>query len=763
MKSLRYTLLLAILSASGFNGYGVPALRQIRILTQPDGTQIEILKTGDEHRHFITTTDGHPLLLDADGFYRPMDTDLPYPQSPVAFMQQAPQTGMGLTYSTYPRTGSPKGLIILTEFSDVRFVTSDPVEYFHEMINGEDFSLYGATGSALKYFTDQSHGIFTPQFDVLGPVTLPQPQVFYGGNDIYGNDSNPFRMITDAIESLDQDVDFSQYDTDHDGVIDNVYLFYAGQGEADYGHPDTVWPHSWDLRNEGIDMVVDGVKVGKYACSNEWSKDSPVGIGTFVHEFSHVLGLPDLYPTNDNQRDYTPGKYSVLDQGPYNNAGKTPPNYSCYELNALGWAEPEMLNEPKTIELAEISSGVFGLIPTDIPTEFFLVENRQLTGWDAFIPNHGMLVWHIDYNESVFQGNIVNNQRQHPYVDIVEANNASNDPSGYTFPGTSNKNALTASTVPALRTWDNMEVRLPITNITERRRVITFDIAGGGARLGTPEPVISEWSEKERYFTVSWPEVEGAAEYILTVHSNDGSTLERLETGFDGSELTEGWNASETSWNITTGSYGDAAPSYKFGKNSQLLRSPKTPSGITSLEFWAKGMNTEASYLTIEGLLDEEWYRITDYTPAGDLAEYVTVSDDILPGTNQIRFKMVRKKGSILIDDVTIEYGDRGEVLPGYDQSVTDSDFATVTDLPYDKKHYYLTVSASDGNATSTSPVLYFELKGESENAEAPTIETGSQETMEYYNLQGIRVLNPAKGQPYIVKTAQSNKIMIMR
>lgn len=765
MTHFRSLLLPFTLSLGCLSALAVPALREPRILLQPDGSQIEVLNIGDEHMHFLTTSDGHPLFLDADGFYKPADASRMERIIRSIPKMSAPQSGMGLTSTTYPRTGSPKGLIILAEFSDVKFVTPDASAYFHEMINGEDFSSYGATGSALKYFTDQSHGLFTPEFDVLGPVTLPETQAYYGGNDNYGRDLNPYRMITDAVQLLDPSVDFSRYDTDNDGVIDNVYLFYAGQGEADFGRPETVWPHSWDLRNEGIDMEFDGVKLAKYACSNEWAKDTPVGIGTFVHEFCHVLGLPDLYPTDSPARDYTPGKYSVLDQGPYNNSGKTPPNFSSYELNALGWFEPEVLDAPMSVTLAEISSGNFGLIPTGIPTEFFLIENRQLTGWDAFLPNHGMLVWHIDYDEEVFQGNTVNNLRQHPRVDIVKANGITTDPSGYTFPGTSRNDALTPSTYPALKTWGNEAVDLPLTGITERRGIVSFDVAGGAPRLAVPEPVVTGWSESERYFNVGWDKVEGATEYRLSVYTNDGSTLEQLETGFDNSELPAGWNASEATWNVTVGNYGEASPSFKFGKNSQILRSPVTESAISAIEFWAKGMGAEGSYLSIEGLAGDEWYHITDYTPAADApGEYVTVSDNIRPATVQLRFKMVRKKGSILLDDLTVWYGDTGEAIPGFDKFITsDTDSVRINNLPFGRPHYYLTVTALNGDMASESHILYFELKGESEDASLHTIDESKEALTEYYNLQGIRLSKPYDGQLVIVKTPTGNKKSIYK
>lgn len=526
---------LTALSAALILGSGVslaiPAKKGILTMTQPDGTTIEIMKSGDEHLHFTTTPDGILLQEDEDGFYRiasiaedggfvstgllPTQANLNTKGIRLADLdtkalktkrmgkKRAPQSGMGMTEASYPTKGKTKGLIILVEYTDVKFTQKqgyDAENYFNDMINGANFTQFGGTGSALKYFTDQSGGLFTPEFDVLGPVTLPHNQKYYGGNDRYGDDLNPHLMVVDAIKKLDAYHDFSVYDTDGDGLIDNVYVFYAGQGEADYGKADTVWPHSWDVRYGGQNVVVDGVMIAHYACSNEWELNQPCGVGTFIHEFSHVMGLPDLYHTTDANALYTPGDYSVLDYGPYNNDGRTPPNYGAYEKNALGWYEPIMLDSPQSVTLQEISTGQFGLMPTSKDTEFFLFENRQQTGWDKYIPYHGMLVWHIDYVPGVFERNEVNNTQNHQYVDIVEANKKANyvyNAKGFPFPGTSNVTSFTADTNPALKDWAGNAIDHPVTNITESGGLIKFDVSGGApeeAGIDAPaEDVVPEY------------------------------------------------------------------------------------------------------------------------------------------------------------------------------------------------------------------------------------------------------------------------------
>ena len=550
MKISRKILTVSLIGTTALAVNAKPAMKDYKTVTQPDGSTIRIKTVGDEHLHFTITEDGNLLHLDGDGFYRlgkitadgavettgirPDDlraASLATKLNDVDFKgirasriekRKAAQSGYGLSQSDYPKFGNPKGLIILVEYSDVKFTTHsnyDATDYFNQMINGDNFSQFGGTGSAKQYFNEQSGGKFVPDFDVLGPVTLPNPRAFYGKNDYWGEDLNPHLMVTHAIEILDPKVNFAEYDTDGDGVIDNVYIFYAGQGEADFGSEDTVWPHAWDVRFAGITKTVDNVIIGHYACSNEWDEKLPSGIGPFLHEFSHVMGLPDLYNTVDGSAIYTPDEYSVLDYGPYNNSGRTPPNYSAFEKNAMGWYEPITLDRAKSVTLETISSGQFGLIPTDKETEFFLIENRQLTGWDAFIPNHGMLIWHIDYVPTVFEENVVNNTKSHQYVDLVEANNKQNFnySDGYTWPGTSGNTSFTSDTTPALKSWSGKAIDLPITNITEKGDLISFDVKGGDIDdAGISDPGVME-DETPLYFNLQGIRIDNPAKGEIIV------------------------------------------------------------------------------------------------------------------------------------------------------------------------------------------------------------------------------------------------------
>lgn len=793
MKKLRYILAGVLTFGTSAILSAMPAMRGLRTIEQPDGTVIEIRVVGDENMHFTTLADGTLIQQDVDGFYRiaKIDADgavvsaghdlsliskgIKLTDALIQDVQsmrikstvsrrRAPQTGMGLAESKYPIIGSTKGLIIMVQYTDVKFNTSyDAKSYFNDMINGENFTQYGGTGSALAYFTEQSGGKFTPSFDVYGPVTLPYSQSYYGRNDRYGNDVNAHLMVSHAMDILDGDVDFSQYDTDGDGIIDNVYIFYAGQGEADYGGSNTVWPHSWDVRAGGVNKKYDGVTVARYACSNEWDQRKPDGVGTFVHEFSHVMGLPDLYNTTASA-EYTPGSYSVLDYGPYNNDGRTPPNYGAYEKNAMGWYEPIMLDNALSVTLHSIKSGEFGLMPTEKITEFFLFENRQKEGWDAYIPGHGMLIWHIDYNKDIFVSNKVNNTKNHQYVDIVEASNITsyNLAAGYTFPGTRNVTSFTSETTPALKSWSGMAIDYPITDIAENDGVITFDVAGGAAEeLEAPEPKVIDHSGKEGYFIASWEPVTGATDYLINVYARDPNNSGTVRVGFDGSQIPEGWEASDSGWSASDGNYGLSSPSFKFAVDGQTLTSEETPGDIYKIEFWVKGEMSIGSTLHIEGLIDGEWTSICEYTPLWNGHEVMTVESGLPEGLRQIRFRMERGNGNIILDDILIAYGGEGELLPDYNNLSTGGlTFCRVDNLPTEVHDYYFTVIATNGTTSSISAPVSIVLDSDSYTTDVKDFATDSDEA-QYFNLQGVPVTNPVRGTLLLERRGRSVRKII--
>lgn len=789
MNIIRLFALGFAVAAMTFTADAVIAKRDIRTVAQPDGTIVRVRVVGDEHMHFTTTEDG-VLLKETDGgyynfAYKTADglleasdvrykPDATYPRAVrlkdididgIASKRKSrklsvPQTGVGLATKTFPRLGSPKVLIILVQYKDVSFTVANPLAYFEDMVNGENFTQYNGTGSVLRYFTDQSNGKFTPQFDIKGPVTLPNNRSYYGAN-VNDEDKAAEEMVVHAVQALDATVDFSQYDNDGDGLVDNIYVIYAGQGEASYGGANTVWPHSWDIREAGISLKADNVTIGPYGCSNEWESTRPDGIGTFVHEFSHVMGLPDLYHTTSSSAYYTPGEYSVLDYGPYNNDGCTPPNYGAYERNAMGWNDPIVIDDAMNVTLNPIIDGEFGLIATKSNNEFFLFENRQQTGWDKYIPGHGMLIWHIDYKESVFRNNVVNNTKSHQYVDIEEANGNPDGSSfstmrGWPFPGTSYNTEFTSKTSPALKTWDGTAIDLPVTDIDETDGIITFKVAGGASTLSTPVGSVSTSEISDKDFLARWNAVDGATDYLLTVYAeSDGAEAYEETCGFDSSKLPSGWSASSTSsssFYSTTGNYGAKSPSYKFSTNGQTVTSPELDGAVTAISFWAKGQSSGGSTsLQIEGKVGNSWQTIATFVPESNKVSDARFTD-IPSGVSQIRFTFSKSTGNIAIDDIVIACGSADEVLPDYKGVSTDGATSYRVDkLKAGVNKYYFTVQAvSDTEKSKISDPVHVDLSmsgvvdaigGDADNGR-----------VEYYNLQGLRIDRPIPGSVVIVR-----------
>ncbi len=513
--------------------HAIPAIPTPVTMTLPDGSTITVRVHGDEKFHYYTTTDDHLLVADDKGylcyatqsdnklkssgvvahnpdmrsareleFINSIGSETVAQLKQVAYRQsmntKTPKAGSQFTdlLTAYPSLGSPRALVLLVQFPDQKFITPNPLQAFTDLMTKDGYDHNGATGSAREYFVDNSRGLFTPEFDVFGPYTLPNDMAYYGRETANLHDINPYEMVADACSLADGDVDFSMYDEDGDGMVDNVFVFYAGYGQNSGAPSHTIWPHAANIYTYGgIKLVLDGVQVGNYACTNEIQGTTGsvrTGIGTFCHEFSHVLGLPDLYAT-DGSSSFTPNQFELMDVGSYLNDGNTPPYMGIYDRACLKWINPRELKVGETVVLKSFldvkseSDDEALMITTISENEYYLLENRQRRGWDSYLPGHGMLIWHIDYDPQIWKDNKVNSisRSQHMRVDIVEADGIADyyTMAGDPFPGTSNVTSFTDNTVPSMRTWSNVRVEKPITNIHEQDGVISFDILGGGDRI----------------------------------------------------------------------------------------------------------------------------------------------------------------------------------------------------------------------------------------------------------------------------------------
>ena len=538
IKIFIYLLFLVsfLLTLPAFAG---PARKGFFTRTQPDGTEIRLQLVGDELAHAHATPDGKLMRREADGFFRAFSES-----EERAFYNARQQAGEAL-WSTnqrggrraasyrmndFPNKGNIHGVVLLAAFADVPFSTDSTsihdllaarynAENYTEEFNyaffspayGDTFRVAGTiTGSARDYFRDQSLGKFTPTFDVFGPITLDNKRIYYGGNERDGKDCNAAGMIKDACRKAYELglTDFTSYDNNGDSYVDYVYVVFAGNDEAQYGPEESIWSHSSTLSSP---LMLGKMKISRYACSSELlidSKDIPYGIGTFVHEFSHVIGLPDFYNTalKGNDTDFCLDYWSVMDYGLYCLDGYNPAGYTSFERYSMGWIPAYNMNGPEDITLKTTDENpvMYRTFVNDEDTSsFFVFENIQKIGWNTNKPDYGLMISGVNYDASAWAKNRVNiNKEQHRHH-IVPANNdySYKDEKNQLY-GKNNYEFIPEST-PASITQMGDTLWKPITNITrEKDGPCTFRFMGGND-IVFPSPDLTDNEMAEELYRVN--------------------------------------------------------------------------------------------------------------------------------------------------------------------------------------------------------------------------------------------------------------------
>lgn len=506
------------------SAYAVPAHPGAKKILQPDGTYVTVKLHGDEFFHYTTTADGYTIERNDQGYYvylAEIDGDvaqstviahdeeyrtdeeneflnitgprlLPTDAVSDAQITKAAANAQYVDNGILTSSASVKsydynnfrGLVILAEFSDRSFSRDDISEVFTNMVNQEGYEgvpstdgtyTISYTGSVRDYFSGSSNGAFTPTFDIVGPYTLSYSSTYANG---YSNGHTLARAVLNAANA---DVDFSDYDGDGDGVVDMFYIIYAGYGSNYSGNNSKyIWPYASSLTNTSK----DGVSMGRYACSVEmygWESegnDLLEGIGIMCHEFSHVLGLSDVYDTDYDESGGTsehPDTWSIMALGEYLNYGRTPPSWCLFERYQAGLATPTTItsNGEYTIEPLSTSNAGYR-IDSSVNKEYFLLENRRKTGWDMYLEGAGMLVWRVDSTStSVWTNNTINANPEHMYFELIRAQaqydsdgtiyDSSYDP----FPGSGKVTSLTNSSDPSIQSWTGADTSYEILSITQ--------------------------------------------------------------------------------------------------------------------------------------------------------------------------------------------------------------------------------------------------------------------------------------------------------
>ncbi|MDE6632811.1 MAG: M6 family metalloprotease domain-containing protein [Muribaculaceae bacterium] len=567
MMKIKHIIAALALSLPGFVA-ARPADPRPRVLTNPDGTEVTVRVHGNEFFHFMTDESCSRILeRDSRGFITDavregmalscsksiiemlrMESEAKFPALESPSSRSSMQRMATLDRegrSNYPTIGKGnRSLVVLVEFSDVSFTVDNPKDFFTRQLNEPGFSDYGGQGSALDYYLASSNGLYAPQFDVYGPVKVSKEASYFDG---MGNSAMSL-LIRESLTALHDsgEVDFSNYDLDNDGVIDTVFFYYAGYGKAD-SDTETIWPHQFDYRylssfGASNSLRLDGKSMGPYACANElkginpntgrqpWKDGSEPwvdGIGAFVHEYGHVLGLPDLYDTNytEGVEVLTPGKWSVMCSGSYNFNGCRPPLMSAYEQWLCRWLEYTDAEDASNYELVALGNSATPTavkigIPKneysdDLESEYFVVEARDSSGWDSCFPESGLVIWRINYNKNLWTNNSVNSKNSSNVV-IHYAK-------GENYPAFTKENIFPGSPYELIPSKQYGMWKSPfITDIAYDAGSKTasfgynmFSETPTGAPLLHDTPYADEGSA--RNFTLVWDPVDGADSYQVTI------------------------------------------------------------------------------------------------------------------------------------------------------------------------------------------------------------------------------------------------------
>ena len=660
-KVLVTTMMLAMTMAV----MAVPAKKGMwKTITLADGSELRATLVGDEHGHFWKAENGQAYSMQ-NGVYVAIDAQQRMEQAKArrakvnARRVQKREFGHPTTI-----TGNKKAIMILVNFNDVKYQASHTNALFQKIANEENYTEGKFQGSMADYFKAQSRGKFTLDFDVVGPVTVSKNASYYGSNDSQENDMYPEKMVQEAVTlAKNQISDWTPYDWDNDGYVDQVYVVYAGKGEADGGAENTIWPHAWELGSSSV-TVGTNLKVNSYACGPELDGQTGdiTGIGTMCHEYSHCLGYPDFYDI-DYSGGQGMGEWDLMDAGSYNGDSYQPAGYTSYERWFAGWETPVVLGA-EDLNVTDMKSlqngGEFYIIYNDKnANEYYLLENRQFEGWDASLPASGLLIIHCDYNASVWEQNGPNDDPAHQRMTVVPADGAYTyevwqgnkyydpaEPFPYNNVTAFNKNFKTKDTQAKKAAqfftktsngtyWMNGSVE----NISQSNGLVSFDfVADAGSSQGGGTPVEGDFYE-------SFDQCNGTG-------GNDGS--------WSGSIASAGFIPDNDGWTVASDKSYGADQCAKFGvspsNKKPVAGSATTPditlNGTATLTFKAGAWeaNGDGTTLTIAvegGSIDKSSFTMvkgafTDYTAN-------------VTGNGSIQINFSTNKGRFFLDEVLLK------------------------------------------------------------------------------------------------------------
>lgn len=488
----------------------VPAYPGLVNFSQPDGSKLNIYLRGDEKVHWAETEDGYSLLYDSQGYlcYAVRNTDgnmvasemraTDVAQRPPQAIMQLANTPKKLRFSQHqvdeylavwnqiaPKDkskpgskaliGQRKALVVLFQTRDCTL--SHMKMDFIDLFNQHNYTANYANGSVYDYYYEASNGLFELQVDVIGPITGDHTMAYYGSDDSTGS----YSFGTEVAQKIEGLADFSEYDNDHDGVVDGMHIIFAGYGEEAGASSDRIWSHAWYVWNA---PTYNGVTFGRYSCSPELAGNFGsriTAIGVICHELGHVFGAPDYYDTDyagSGGEFYGLGNWDIMSGGSWNNNGRSPARHGAYTTTYIyHWTTATLLDEPQDVRIEQAGKrhDIYR-INTSSNGDFFLLENRQKAGFDRNIPGHGLIVYHAhpDANGSSVsnashpqQLYILSAQSSQQYPDGTPASYGSISGGGTTYPGNFHRDSLTDNSTPWLRPWSGQANNTPLFGISE--------------------------------------------------------------------------------------------------------------------------------------------------------------------------------------------------------------------------------------------------------------------------------------------------------
>lgn len=591
-KAIFRSLLGIILFLTAVSTWAVPALRGSFTVRQPDGTFLTIEQFGDEHHHWTSTSDGTLVINQGGAYYVAAIDDAGCLSATSILAHEAPErdsqeqqqiadqtSRIALFHQRYnggetrsmnisgdhkylPHQGSPRVLTILAAFQDSTFTVNDPVNAFNQYLNGEEQKNLGNKNhynqaSVRQYFDICSQGQFTPQFDIVGPVTLPKELAYYGETET-GLENRFSMFCRDAVKQARGLVpDWTVYDNDGDGTVEMVCIIYAGYGKNQGGGEETIWARA-SCQNMKID---EGLNIAFFNCSPEHfypypasnidaegiaMKDYINGTGVFIHEMSHCMGLPDLYQTvGDYTNNQGMESWDIMDYGCYIRNGFAPVSYTAWEKEAMGWIEIEPVTDSQHISnLLPLEEGgkAYKFVNTanDSGNDYIVMESVMKRGLNNFAYNSGLLVYHVAYPSGfVSMDDYPNNTIGRPSVAVVPASgtlinsNLSDSGKQYTraqwqdsmkgsvFPGTNSVTALTDDMkLPNYYFYDDDDATMPVGfdlyDITESADGVSFDIRVAGAD-DIHAPLVTTTSD-QNFYTLQGVRVTAPTKGNIYIH-----------------------------------------------------------------------------------------------------------------------------------------------------------------------------------------------------------------------------------------------------